>query len=310
LIKLLRHALEQGSVKHYSPSEFFWRILRFLLWWILTSYDEWLLSRVRSPYVVQKTIGGLICLDTEDRGIAADLYTNRMREPFIYSVFKEIINPGDIVIDIGANIGYYAMLEARKVGEQGIVYAIEPVIHNYNLLKQSKELNGYDNIKLYRAAIGNINGTACMKTGIRPNHCHIARQGNEKVNICTLDEFAKNIRPDIVRMDVEGYCHEILQGAQRTFSHRLKLIIELHCEALHNAGKLVATVNLLRAYGFRVIYAAVEPYAACIRHGFKVASFLSARVAACFGPHEITLDDILRDDKWHKIGAVELLLIK
>ena len=62
------------------------------------------------------------------------------------ALVKRIVRNGDIVVDIGAHIGYYTLIFARLVGPKGKVFAFEPEPNNFNLLIKNIKINGYKNI--------------------------------------------------------------------------------------------------------------------------------------------------------------------
>ena len=87
--------------------------------------------------------------------INTDLYRYRKREPICteYLINSGIIKKNDIVIDIGANIGYYALIESQLVGKNGKIYAIEPIKSTYKTLQTNVKFNHLENIATYQLAI-------------------------------------------------------------------------------------------------------------------------------------------------------------
>ncbi len=67
-------------------------------------------------------------------------------EPETTDLFVSLLHEGDVVVDIGAHIGYYTLLAARTVGKDGKVFAFEPDPDNYALLVKNVEMNGYNNV--------------------------------------------------------------------------------------------------------------------------------------------------------------------
>lgn len=67
---------------------------------------------------------------------------------------------GDVVFDVGAHIGSFALKAARLVGEEGLVVALEPELENYRILKENIELNGLENVVLLPMALSDFQGTA------------------------------------------------------------------------------------------------------------------------------------------------------
>jgi tRNA G37 N-methylase Trm5 len=71
-------------------------------------------------------------------------------------LFERILRAGDVVVDIGAHVGYFTLIAARSVGPEGRVYAFEPDPENYALLVRNIELNGYQNIMPIQKAVWNL----------------------------------------------------------------------------------------------------------------------------------------------------------
>lgn len=173
-----------------------------------------------------------------DVGISRDLFLFKKREHVSvdYVLDNHVFKQGTDIIDIGANIGYYAMLEARSIGDTGMVYAIEPVRKNFENLNSNIELNGIQNIKTFHIAIGDKKGVAEMNVAEKGNFSsvseinHVAYEGKEKVDMTTLDIFSEemSVTPSLVRMDVEGYESKIIQGMSKLLTKKPALLIEIH----------------------------------------------------------------------------------
>ncbi len=220
------------------------------------------LSIISSDGKIIKNIqGSKMYLDLKDYGIARELAVYGVHEKNSTEELKKILKPGMKVLEIGANIGYYALLEAKIVGEKGWVYAFEPSPYNFNLLKENIKLNGYKNIEIYQKAVGGKGGK--MKFFLSPYSNlsgFIKRNGKEKaieVEVIKLDEFLKEKKIDFLRMDIEGYEIEVLKGAKKTLSSVNKpkyIFIEIHSELLHkknSSGEEI--VRYLEKLGYSVI---------------------------------------------------------
>ena len=73
-------------------------------------------------------------------------------------VMKKIVKKGDVDLDLGANIGYYTLIFAKIVGKNGKVFAFEPDLTNFTLLKKNVEINGYKNVVLINKAVSDKTG--------------------------------------------------------------------------------------------------------------------------------------------------------
>lgn len=209
-------------------------------------------------YVCREVLGSKMYLDINDPGICRDLILRGIREDWGTEALRGLLHPGQTIVDIGANIGYYALLEAAMVGPAGKVYAIEPVPDNHALLRRNVELNGYRNIETYQFAVGDKSGLAQMHvSNLRNWHSMTDVHATGKVidvEVRTLDAFLDGkLHPAIVRMDVEGYEHEILQGMVNTLTRDsgLTLYIEIHPHIMGHA-KTAAMLRFLADHGYDI----------------------------------------------------------
>ena len=81
-------------------------------------------------------------------------------EPEILSALQRWVQPGNTVVDVGANIGYFTAHLARLVGNTGVVHGFEPEAANFALLTANMHSNGLAWVKLYQAAVGAAAGHA------------------------------------------------------------------------------------------------------------------------------------------------------
>jgi FkbM family methyltransferase len=207
-------------------------------------------------------------ISLNDKGISNELYNLRKREHFATDFMYEFVNKDDTVIDIGANIGYYALLESQLITD-GCIYAIEPIPSNFQILNENIQLNHCNNIASYQLAIGERNGTAKMYVYDRCNWCSFTKMKNLiaqqelDVETLTLDCFIREYMdryPTFIRMDVEGFEYHIIRGASDILrkSKHLKLNIELHPHLMpeKNMKEILAT---LKENNFKIRAITVNP---------------------------------------------------
>ena len=165
-------------------------------------------------------------------------------EPYTEELFQNSINPGSIVLDIGAHHGYFSILAARKAGIDGKVYAIEPAPENFKILKRNIELNRLKNVILVNKAVGDINANASfffahpndvrasLFPTLRPNEYSVS------VECITVDELLIGETVDVVKMDIEGGEPLALKGMMKTLSHSKDLVLfaEINPDCLSQAG--------------------------------------------------------------------------
>ena len=193
--------------------------------------------RLFSEYSIEEVCHSQMLLNLYDKGCSSDLYARRKREYHCtnFLLNSGILRKGDVVFDIGANVGYYALMESRLVGETGKVYAAEPVSSNFNILRTNIILNNYRNMFPFHVAIGDVNKKRKIHISVNKNLCGFVEEatpkkiGYEWVNMVTLDSFLENKDcPKFLRMDVEGFEYNIVKGGTKTLKGNLKILMEIH----------------------------------------------------------------------------------
>lgn len=147
-----------------------------------------------------------------DPGDTLRLYSKGVYEPFETSLFEQEVQSGDVVLDLGANIGYYTLIFASRVGPAGHVYAFEPDPENAELLRRNVKLNGYRNVTTVEAAVSDEQQTLTLYLSDESKAHRIydagGGRGTATVEAVRLDDwFAQHAdapRVDIVKMDIEG----------------------------------------------------------------------------------------------------------
>ena len=160
-------------------------------------------------------------------------------------LFKQLTGEGDIVVDIGANIGYYTLLAARIVGEHGKVYAFEPDPTNCGVLTGNVKLNGFYNVEIIPKAVSDRKGQLELYLDEKNAGAHsIYRPKKVKrsvvVDSITLDEYfqGREHPVNIVKMDIEGAEIAALSGMRRIIekNENLKIFTEFHPPWVSRAG--------------------------------------------------------------------------
>ena len=166
-----------------------------------------------------------------------DLLRGQGYERGTTKVFTELVKEGMNVVDIGANIGYYTLLAARRVGLHCRVYAFEPEPYNFKILTENIRLNGYNNVIAIQKAVSNESGTAPLFLSPRGDGWHglLSPKDYSKeaiaVKTVTLDEFFETEgcpAIQVVKMDIEGWEIEALDGMHRFIirNNPLAMIVE------------------------------------------------------------------------------------
>ena len=178
--------------------------------------------------------GHKLFLDSED-SLRLSVYGKF--EEFETEVMKKEIKEGDIVLDIGANIGYYTLIFARLVGDKGKVFAFEPDPENFALLKKNVETNGYKNIILINKAVSDKEGEIKLYLNKynKANHTIYQTEENREsipIKTISLDNFFKDYKGkiDFIKMDIEGAEYLAIKGMINLLkkNKNIKLITEYY----------------------------------------------------------------------------------
>jgi FkbM family methyltransferase len=168
-----------------------------------------------------------------------------------YAAFRADLHAGDVVLDIGANVGAYAVLFAGWVGPRGRVFAFEPAAETRRVLGELIGLNGVgDRVTVVDAAVSGAEGTAPFAAhgsdGSNRLVSH-ALAGSVQVTTTTIDAFCErqNLSPSLIKIDVEGAELDVLKGARRTIARlpRMRLYVEMHPRIWNEIGLTPADVE-------------------------------------------------------------------
>jgi FkbM family methyltransferase len=261
-------------------------------------------ARHRKDFVVREIQGSKMFLNIRDKGLSSDLYLRGKREDKATDEFQKRLKPGLVVVDAGANIGYYALMEAKAVGEKGRVYAIEPIPQNVELLKKNIAANGYGNIEVFQMAVGDKNGKQGIFLSKQSNLSTFCKnvdldQSGEtiQVDVVSIDSFLEGKRlPDIVRMDVEGYEYEILKGMEETMKkdRGMQFFIEVHADFM-GAEKTIALFKIMKENGFehcRVIMDSMD----VLKFAEKI---VSKELLPEQGEFDKGIDEMISEERFH-----------
>jgi FkbM family methyltransferase len=136
--------------------------------------------------------------------------------------WRNSLGPGDLFIDVGANVGSYAVF-AGELGAE--VIALEPADDTFRLLEENVALNGYP-IKAIRAAAGSNSGTARFTSGLDCVNC-LDPDGAAVTAVLTLDSIIGDRVVAGMKVDVEGFEIDVLRGCEQALSERRVRLIQL-----------------------------------------------------------------------------------
>lgn len=171
---------------------------------------------------------------------------------------NKFVRPGDLVIDVGANIGVFTLCFARWVGPQGEVIAIEPEDLNFSTMQSEVARSGFnDRVTAVNAVCVEEPGERRLaRNDVHPGDHKLALEGDgapvQAVSIDQLLETRPNKRVSLIKIDVQGAEVMVLQGALATLQkHSPALFVEIHEEGLAHFGTSSAElIQLLKGFGY------------------------------------------------------------
>ena len=206
-------------------------------------------------------------IPSEEWGLAMFLSLNGHFEPGTEKCFEKLIEPGMIVLDIGANLGIFT-LRALRGGCN--VYAYEPTPSTYRILNQNIKANGYwesDRWRTFNLGVFNKQDTLefCINEDMCGHNSIFEEKEHSKkiqVEVVTIDEHLKDIESiDIVKIDAEGSEIFIMQGMKNVIMRnpQIKIILEFAPTHIKRAGiSFEAIFEMLREYG--LIYKKIDEH--------------------------------------------------
>lgn len=191
-------------------------------------------------------------------------YYTEIYEPQAWKWVMRQVRPGDVIADVGAHFGLYAIALAKRVGKTGKVFAFEPDPHNIAFLKENVALNRIGSeLEIIESAVGDTKTILRYHTrdsSISSVVCRLEQESTKdiiEVPCNTLDEILANKKLDVLKIDVEGYEAHVLIGAKNLLARKngyaRAILIEAHPYAWKDYGTESNTiVSLLRESGYKV----------------------------------------------------------
>ena len=199
-----------------------------------------------------KTIfGHKIIVDARDVSLAPHILLDGYWERWITNVFLELIEPGMVVVDIGANVGYYSLLAAEKVGDRGRVVCFEANPELADIAFQNLQINGFgqrsevvnkavysEDTTLSFNLYENFLGSSSLF--VNEDQLQNYREKVRKIDVIGIkldSHFRLGEKVDFIKIDAEGAEPFILRGAVRTLRDNpsLKVMLEFSPEIIKGA---------------------------------------------------------------------------
>jgi FkbM family methyltransferase len=189
--------------------------------------------------------------DTRDVGFATHLLTDGYWEMWLTQFMARTIKEGMLVLDVGANFGYYSVLMADLVGPEGKLIAFEPNPYVARSAEASLSINGFrDRGTVIQAAVSDQSGSVMLHVPrTEPKNAMIVPEGYASpdgdiipVPAVTLDEVCRDQKVGFIKIDAEGGEYNIFKGMQTILKRdRPRMILEFNANRAH-AGPLLQMV--------------------------------------------------------------------
>jgi len=209
---------------------------------------------LRRTDMISKIYDFRLCLPLKD-GIGPDLARHGTRELDHRYLIQKLLKPNSIVLDIGANIGYYVTMYGKLMNNSGFIYAVEPDLRSIEYLCRNIALNGMaDIVTIDEIAISDYDGTAAFHlasgyfnlSGLEVSNIPRSYDKTVEVPVRDLANYLGSLPHtiDIMRMDIEG--HEV--AALRSLANRAekeksiqwapkRVLFEGHAWEYHRSGR-------------------------------------------------------------------------
>ena len=214
-------------------------LARFAVWQVR--------SRLQDEVIVDWIDGARLAVRRGMTGATGNIYCG-LHEYVDMRFLLDTLKPGDLFVDIGANVGSYTVLASKVCGARTI--AVEPDPGAAAALRRNVEINGIGTrVEVVEAALGAAKGTVAFTVG-RDTVNRIAETGDtcvREVALITLDEALAGKVPRLIKIDVEGFEAEVFKGAQITLA-------DPGLEAIVTESQDRAVIDVLERFGFERAY--------------------------------------------------------
>jgi FkbM family methyltransferase len=196
--------------------------------------------------------------------ISSSLYRTGVWEPEVTGAFRALVEPGDIVFDIGGDAGYHTLLFALATTATGKVYVFEPIPKGLERIVENAALNHFDHVTVIGKALGSAPGSFVLEKPFEDSRINLTKStpgpDGIVVEVVRLDDLSAELSlpaANLVKIDVEGAELEVLKGMESYVKiHRPSFVVELHPHLLPQFGAVVKDVTdwfSQRGYSMRAL---------------------------------------------------------
>ncbi len=180
-------------------------------------------------------------------------------------MLPEIIEPGNIVFDVGAHYGLYTLLFSKLVTDLGQVHSFDPISENIDRLRENVEINALNNVSVNEYAVSNETGVTQINVGNSTKVSSLKNLSDQRkdwrqINTITLDDYWNRLgKPPVqfIKIDVEGAETMVVRGMHSLLKEcRPRIILELHLFALDEAerNEIATTLFSEGNYAAKLLY--------------------------------------------------------
>jgi FkbM family methyltransferase len=200
-------------------------------------------------------------VDGIDPGLSASLRALKMRwrHDIGRRLIREMMAPGDVGIDVGANRGVYTYVMSAEVGPNGRVHSVEPFPGNGERLATLARRRG--NVTVHQVAVSDHSGTSVLRVPVHDGHSidALATLGQGQwqdeetcvVQVRTLDALLEGERPvSFLKCDAEGHEQQVFQGAKGILD-RDRPVVLTEIEQRHRKDPIETTFEFFAGLGYR-----------------------------------------------------------
>lgn len=249
--KIIWTVKKRGLINFLTATFYFFKILLFRI--------------LNKKYIKKNIYNFKMLLDIYDKGLSRTLLLFGERELEQKYIIENLINDNDTVLDLGSNIGYYALIFLKKISSNNIIL-VEPSPSNVELLKKNLTLNNFNNTLIHLAAISDTDGKKefYVSEMSNLNSFHIKEIDKKNynkiiVNSFTLSSLLKGKKISLIRMDVEG--HEVsifksLKSYIHMYGYKPSILYEPHINKYNDANNIIEHLKDLFDLGYTLQVAA------------------------------------------------------
>jgi len=250
---------------------------------------QWhLLGILGKKFVVRNVHGFQMELHMKDQGLSKQLFVHGKREAEHAFILQKVVRPGIRILEIGANIGYYCLLEKRLAPDSQII-AAEPHPENFRILERNLAGNRIADIETHCVAVSDTTERSTLHTS-RMGNCHslnpepnakVAYTGCLEVPTTTVEKLANRRSIDLIRMDIEGHEVRVFRSLRQTLLRQgcfPAVLFEVHRKKYHAQNSLARELEEFHRHGYHAQYLGTS--------GPKGTAMLSAQGLPCIAKVE------------------------